>query len=87
MASYIISSLGTLRNAQSEIFARPPLMAVSVKIGICSPESLVSPRFFCRIPNSGSATFEQVGPTAIKASVPAIRRTTEIPSSALHLSS
>ncbi len=39
------------------------------------------------MPNRDSATFEQVGPTATKASVEAMRRTTEMPSSALQRSS
>src|SRR5438876_4946171 len=80
---YISSSLGTLRNDHSEILARPPLAATSAMIGNCSPLSEASPTFFCRMPNSDSATFEQVGPTATKASVEAMRRTTDMPSSAL----
>ena len=62
-------------------------MATSVKIGNCRPESPASSIFFCRMPNSGSATFEQVGPTAKIASLEAMRRTTEMPSSALQRSS
>ncbi len=56
-------------------------------IGNCKPVSDASPTFFCRIPNRDSATFEQVGPTATNASVDAMRRTTEMPSSALQRSS
>ena len=84
---YISNSLGTLRNDHSEIFARPPLAATSAMIGNCSPLSDASPTFFCRMPNSDSATLEQVGPTATKASLEAMRRTTEMPSSALQRSS
>src|SRR5215207_4272395 len=84
---YISNSLGTLRNDHSEILARPPLAATSAMIGNCSPESEASPAFFCRMPNSDSATFEQVGPTAMNASLEAMRRTTEMPSSALQRSS
>ena len=84
---YISNSLGTLRNAHSEILASPPLAATSAMIGNCSPLSDASPAFFCRMPNSDSATLEQVGPTATKASVEAMRRTTEMPSSALQRSS
>ena len=84
---YMSNSLGTLRNAHSEILASPPLAATSAMIGNCSPVSDASPAFFCRTPNSDSATFEQVGPTATKASVDAMRRTTEMPSSALQRSS
>src|SRR5262245_10929017 len=84
---YISKSLGTLRNDHSEIFASPPLAATSAMIGNCSPLSDASPTFFCRMPNSDSATFEQVGPTATKASLEAMRRTTEMPSSALQRSS
>ena len=39
------------------------------------------------MPNRGSATFEQVGPTATRASELAILRRTEMPSSALQRSS
>src|SRR5262245_49282047 len=84
---YISNSLGTLRNDHSEIFASPPLAATSAMIGNCSPVSDASPTFFWRMPNSDSATFEQVGPTATKASVEAMRRMTEMPSSALQRSS
>ncbi len=84
---YIVASLGTLRNAHSEILASPPLIATSVKIGICRPESPASPTFFCRMPNCGSATFEQVGPTMTSQSAEAIRRVTEMPSSAVQRSS
>src|SRR6266849_6391818 len=84
---YISNSLGTLRNDHSESFARPSLAATSAMIGNCSPLSDASPTFFCRIPNSDSATLEQVGPTATKASLEAMRRTTEMPSSALQRSS
>src|SRR5262245_20334931 len=84
---YISNSVGTLRNDHSEIFASPPLAATSAMIGNCSPLSEASPTFFCRMPNSDSATFEQVGPTATNASVDAMRRTTEMPSSALQRSS
>jgi hypothetical protein len=56
-------------------------------IGNWSPLSEASPTFFCRMPNSDSATLEQVGPTAMIASVVAMRRTTEMPSSALQRSS
>src|SRR5262245_7461651 len=84
---YISNSLGTLRNAHSDILARPPLAATSAMIGNCKPLSEASPTFFCRMPNRDSATLEQVGPTAIKASLEAIRRTTEMPSSALQRSS
>src|SRR6266851_7329710 len=84
---YISSSLGTFRNDHSEIFASPPFAATSAMIGNCNPESDTSPTFFCRMPNSDSATFEQVGPTATKASVEAMRRMTEMPSSALQRSS
>src|SRR5262245_37389192 len=84
---YISNSLGTLRNDHSEIFARPPLAATSAMIGNCRPLSDPSPTFFCRMPNNDSATLEQVGPTATKASDDAIRRTTEMPSSALQRSS
>src|SRR4030095_15509169 len=84
---YMSNSLGTLRNAHSEILASPPLAATSAMIGNCNPVSEASPAFFCRMPNSDSATFEQVGPTATNASVEAMRRTTEMPSSALQRSS
>src|SRR5262249_46005020 len=84
---YISDSLGTLRKAHSEILASPPLIATSVKIGNCKPESVVSPAFFCSTPNRGSATFEQVGPTAISVGPAAMRRTTEMPSSAVQRSS
>src|SRR5262244_2546459 len=84
---YISNSLGTLRNDHSEILASPPLAATSAMMGNCRPLSVVSPTFFCRIPKSDSATLEQVGPTATKASVEAMRRTTEMPSSALQRSS
>src|SRR6266852_1646074 len=80
---YISSSLGTLRNDHSEIFASPPFAATSAMIGNCKPLSDASPTFFWRIPNNDSATLEQVGPTATKASDDAMRRTTEMPSSAL----
>ena len=84
---YISLSLGTLRNAHSEIFARPPLIAVSVNTGIRRPESPASSTLRWRMPNRGSATFEQVGPTATRASELAILRRTEMPSSALQRSS
>src|SRR5229473_4322912 len=84
---YISNLLGTLRNADSEILASPPFAATSAMIGNCSPLSELSPTFFSRMPNSDSATFEQVGPTATKASVEAMRRMTEMPSSALQRSS
>src|SRR5262245_37942609 len=84
---YISNSLGTLRNDHSEILASPPLAATSAMMGNCSPLSDASPTFFCRIPNSDSATLEQVGPTATNASDEAMRRTTEMPSSALQRSS
>src|SRR5882762_99969 len=84
---YISNSLGTLRNAHSEILASPPFAATSAMMGNCSPVSEASPAFFCRTPNRDSATFEQVGPTATNASVDAMRRTTEMPSSALQRSS
>ena len=84
---YISVSLGTLRKAHSEILASPILMATSVKTGNCRPVSPASPTFFCRTPNNGSATLEQVGPTATSASPEAMRRSTEMPSSALQRSS
>src|SRR5262245_53467922 len=84
---YISNSLGTLRNAHSEILASPVFAATSAMIGNCSPLSEASPTFFCRMRQSDSATFEQVGPTAMKASLEAMRRTTEMPSSALQRSS
>src|SRR5215510_11099462 len=84
---YISNSLGTFRNDHSEILASPPLAATSAMMGNCRPLSDASPTFFCRIPKSDSATLEQVGPTATKASVEAMRRTTEMPSSALQRSS
>src|SRR6266511_6476065 len=40
---YIVGSWGTFRKDHSEIFARPGLIAVSVKIGNWSPESPASP--------------------------------------------
>ena len=83
----MVASLGTLRNAHCEILARPTLIATSVNTGNCRPESLASSTFFCRMPNSGSATFEHVGPTATSASVPAMRRMTEMPSAASQRSS
>lgn len=50
--------------------------------------SLVSPTFFCRMPNTGSATLLQVGPMATIASgCEAMRRSALMPSSALQRSS
>ena len=83
----MVGSWGTLRNDHSEIFASPGLIAVSVKIGNCSPESPAASTFCWRIPKRGSATLEQVGPMATSQSSLASFRTTEMPSSALHRSS
>ena len=54
-----------------EICARPAFTATSVNTGKRRPESLSSDTFFWRMPNSGSATLEQVGPTAISTSLDA----------------
>ena len=63
------------------------MIAVSVNTGTCRPESPASSTERCKMPKRGSATFEQVGPTATSASELAILRRTEMPSSALQRSS
>src|SRR5712691_11407599 len=86
--SNMAGSFPTLRKAHGEILARPNLIAVSVKNRNCSPVSVASPSRFWRIPNTGSATLEQVGPSEKSTlSESASRRTTVSPSSALQASS
>ena len=62
---------GCFSMALANSLAKAGFTATSVKTGKRRPESLSSDTFFWRIPNSGSATFEHVGPTAISTSLDA----------------
>src|SRR5258708_5744144 len=79
-------SFGALRNAHSEMRARFALVAPSVKTGIGYPWPALSTRGGS-VAYSGSATDEQLGPRASRASDAAARLTMAIPSSSVQWSS
>src|ERR1044072_2936889 len=88
MSAYIDGSSTVLRKIHGEIFARPNLLAVSVKKRNWAPLSFGSSSFFCSVLKIGSAVPEQVGPSENRTLSTSFRRDSRAkPSCSLHASS